>query len=190
MRARGHTDDGTYHSLKWLRESGVLGPRRDGRVPLSAESLAKTERGEELRDGRGAVLWAPPLVLPTEVATWERRLIDASRGRGTADSGVAVNLRPERPRVDPAKRASEPQAVSRRVERQAIKKAALEKCRQRYVDLIQAHPDGPPESREVLAQMMMKDFGVRWHEARICRREAIRSTGNLNWSKHGPPRQR
>jgi hypothetical protein len=106
-RVRGHTDDGTYHSLTWLREGGVLAPRRDGRVPLSAESLAKRERGEELRDGRGAVLWAPPLVVPTEVAMWESRLIDASRGRGTPDPGDAVTLRPDRPRVDPAKRAAE-----------------------------------------------------------------------------------
>jgi hypothetical protein len=80
IRERGHTDDGIYHSLRWLRESGVLGPRRDGGVPLSAESVAKRERGEELRDGRGAVLWAPPLVVPAEAATWEARLINASRG--------------------------------------------------------------------------------------------------------------
>ena len=73
MRVRGHTDDGTYHSLRWLRESGVLAPRREGSMPLSAESMAKRERGEELRDGRGAVLWAPPLVVPAEVATWESR---------------------------------------------------------------------------------------------------------------------
>ena len=32
MRVRGHTDDGTYHSLKWLRESGVLAPRRQERA--------------------------------------------------------------------------------------------------------------------------------------------------------------
>jgi hypothetical protein len=84
MRVRGHTDDGTYHSLKWLRESGVLAPRRDGRVSLSAESSAKRERGEEIRDGRGAVLWAPPLVVPTELAEWKSRLIHASRGGTTA----------------------------------------------------------------------------------------------------------
>jgi hypothetical protein len=106
MRVRGHTDDGTYHSLAWLRENGVFAPRRDGRVRLSAASLAKRERGEELRDGRGAVLWAPPLVVPAEVATWESRLIDVSRG-GTPGPGNAVNLRPDRPRVDPAKRAAE-----------------------------------------------------------------------------------
>ena len=32
MRVRGYTDDGTYHSLKWLRESGVLAPRRQERA--------------------------------------------------------------------------------------------------------------------------------------------------------------
>jgi hypothetical protein len=106
MRVRGHTDDGTYHSLAWLRKNGVFAPRRDGRVRLSAASLAKRERGEELRDGRGAVLWAPPLVVPAEVATWESRLIDASRG-GTPGPGNAVNLLPDRPRVDPARRAAE-----------------------------------------------------------------------------------
>src|SRR5262249_23250766 len=90
----------------WLRQTGVLAPRRDGRVPLSAESLAKRERGEELRDGRGTVLWAPPLVIPAELETWENRLIDASRG-GTPDLGDTVTLRPGRPRVDPAKRAAE-----------------------------------------------------------------------------------
>jgi hypothetical protein len=79
MRERGHTDDGAYHSLKWLRENGVFSPRCDGRVRLSAESLAKRERGEELRDGRGSVLWAPPLVVPTEVATWEMHPAAAAR---------------------------------------------------------------------------------------------------------------
>jgi hypothetical protein len=106
MRVRGHTDDGTYHSLKWLRQTGVLAPPRDGRVRLSAESLAKRERGEEIRDGRGTVLWAPPLVVPAELQTWENRLIDASRG-GTPDLGDTVTLRSDRPRVDLAKRAAE-----------------------------------------------------------------------------------
>jgi hypothetical protein len=67
---------------------------------------AKRERGEEIRDGRGAVLWAPPLVVPTEVAEWESRLLHVSRD-GTTNPGAAVTLRPDRPRVDPAKRAAE-----------------------------------------------------------------------------------
>jgi hypothetical protein len=119
MRVRGHTDDGTYHSLKWLRESGVLAPRRDGRVPLSAESMAKRERGEELRDGRGAVLWAPPLVVPAEVATWDSRL-SAFRG-GTPDPGQVAILRPDRSPVGPAKRA---------VEVRRLRNAAQENCLQ------------------------------------------------------------
>jgi hypothetical protein len=179
MRARGHTEDGTYHSLRWLRENGVLAPRRDGRVPLSAESLAKRERGEELRDGRGAVLWAPPLVVPAEVATWESRLIDASGG-GTPDPGDAVPAREQGKAVPPS-------AVSRRTERRAIKQAALEKSVQRYIELILAYPDGAPEPREILAQKMMNDFGVTWHEARDCRGDAIKRTGNLNWGRRGRP---
>jgi len=108
MRSRGHTDDGTYHSLKWLRECGIFAPKRNGRVELSAESLAKKERNEELRDGRGMVLWGPPLVVPTEVATWECRLNEACRRDGTPlELGNAVTLRADRPRVDPSKRAAE-----------------------------------------------------------------------------------
>jgi hypothetical protein len=36
MRVSGHTDDGTYHSLAWLRENGVFAPRRD-RLPAWAK---------------------------------------------------------------------------------------------------------------------------------------------------------
>jgi hypothetical protein len=77
--------------------------------------------------------------------------------------------------------------VMRRAEHRAIKKAALEKCVQRYIELIQAYPDGAPEPREVLAQKMMNDFGVTWHEARDSRAEAIKRTGNLNWGRQGRP---
>jgi len=163
IRERGHTDDGIYHSLRWLRESGVLGPRRDGGVPLSAESVAKRERGEELRDGRGAVLWAPPLVVPAEAATWEARLINASRG-GTPDPGHAVNLAPDRPRVDPAKRAAA---------QRAMKNSAEENCVQAYMKLIEASPDGAPEARAALEKKMMKDCKVTRDQARYCRAKAI-----------------
>src|SRR5262249_2224660 len=70
--------------------------------------------------------------------------------------------------------------VIRRVQRRAIKQATLENCVQRYIGLIRAHPDGAPEPRDILAQKMMNDFHVTWHEARDCRREAIKRTGNLN----------
>jgi hypothetical protein len=79
--------------------------------------------------------------------------------------------------------------VIRRAERRAIKKATQKKCVQRYIELIQAHPEGAPEPREVLAQKMMKDFGVTWHETRDCRREAIKRTGNLKWGQQGRPRR-
>jgi hypothetical protein len=71
--------------------------------------------------------------------------------------------------------------------RRAIKQAALEKCVQRYIELIQAYPDGAPEPRDILAQKMMKEFRVTWHEARDCRGKAIKRTGNLNWRRHGRP---
>jgi hypothetical protein len=76
-----------------------------------------------------------------------------------------------------------------RAERRAIKKAALENCVQRYIELIQAYPDGAPEPREVLARKMMDDFRVTLREARDCRGEAIKRTGNLNWPRHGRPRR-
>jgi len=78
-------------------------------------------------------------------------------------------------------------AIVRRAERRAIKKTALEKCVQRYIELIQFHPDGAPEPREVLAQKMMNEVGVTWHEARDCRGLAIKRTGNLNWRRRGRP---
>jgi hypothetical protein len=78
---------------------------------------------------------------------------------------------------------------SRRTERRAIKKAASENCVRRYIELIQANPDGAPEPREVLVQKMMDEFGVTFREARICRGVAIERTGNLNWSRHGRPRR-
>jgi len=78
-------------------------------------------------------------------------------------------------------------AIVRRAERRAIKKTALEKCVQRYIELIQFHPDGAPEPREVLAQKMMNELGVTWHEARDCRGLAIKRTGNLNWRRRGRP---
>jgi len=77
--------------------------------------------------------------------------------------------------------------VIRRSEGRAIKKAALDNCMQRYIELIRANPDGAPEPREVLAQKMMNEFHVTLHEARGCRREAIKRTGNLNWTRHGRP---
>jgi hypothetical protein len=163
MRARGHTDDGIYHSLRWLRESGVLAPRRDGRVPLSAESMAKRERGEVLRDGRDAVLWAPPLVVPAEVATWESRLINASHG-DRPYPGHAEAVRPDRPQVHPAKRAAE---------QRTMKNSAQESCIQAYMKLIEANPDGAPKARAVLEKQMMEDFKVTRDEARYCRAKAI-----------------
>jgi hypothetical protein len=234
MRVRGHTDDGTYHSLKWLRENGVIAPRRDGRVRLSAASLAKRKRGEELRDGRNAVLWAPPLVVPTEAATWESRLIEASRG-GRPGPGNAVNLHPDRPRVDPAKRAAEvsrlaaltekeyaaerevvakawglddvgmldlmvvpareqgsavpPQAVPR-TEHRAMKLAAQENCVQRYIELIQANPNGAAEPRADLEKKMMGEFKLTRKEARDCRAKAINRYASIpgnscKWGKSG-----
>jgi hypothetical protein len=71
--------------------------------------------------------------------------------------------------------------------RKAIKKAALENCVVRYIELIKAHPDGAPEPREVLARKMMNEFRVTWHEAPDCRRQAIKRTGNLKWLRHGRP---
>jgi hypothetical protein len=79
--------------------------------------------------------------------------------------------------------------LSRRTESRAIKKAASENCVRRYIELIQANPDGAPEPREVLARKMMDEFGVTFREARICRGVAIKRTGNLNWSRHGRPRR-
>ena len=152
MRVRGHTDDGTYHSLKWLRESGVLAPRRDGRVPLSAESLAKKERGEELRDGRGAVLWAPPLVVPAEAATWESRLIDASRG-GTPNLGDAEPARKHGHAV-PA------QAVNSAAQRRAKRLAALKACRDWLIGLMRANPERQPASLRELAKEAKSNFGL------------------------------
>lgn len=182
MRVRGHTDDGTYHSLTWLRENGVLAPRRDGRVPLSAESLAKRERGEELRDGRGAVLWAPPLVVPAEVETWERRLIDASRG-GTPDLGDTETLRPDRPRVDPAKRAAE--VVTSAAQRRTIRLAALKKCQDWLIGLIRANPARQPASLRELAKEAKTSFGLSRTNFEKCFHEAKSLTKNENWSKRG-----
>ncbi len=169
MRVRGHTDDGTYHSLTWLRENGVFAPRRDGRVPLSAESLAKRERGEELRDGRGAVLWAPPLVVPTEVATWESRLIDVSRGGAPWEQGNAVP----------------PQAVTSAAQRRTIKLAAREKCLQSLIELIQANPDRPSSPLRELANEAKLKFGTVRRDFESCLGEAQRVTKNWNWSKAG-----
>jgi hypothetical protein len=77
--------------------------------------------------------------------------------------------------------------VIQRTERRAIKKAALENCVQRYIELIQANPDGPPEPRDILARKMMNDLRVTLREARDCRGEAIKRTGNLNWVRPGRP---
>ena len=69
----------------------------------------------------------------------------------------------------------------------AIKKAALENCVARYIELIRANPDGAPEPREVLARKMMNEFRVTWHEARDCRRQALKRTGDSKWLRHGRP---
>jgi hypothetical protein len=90
------------------------------------------------------------------------------------------------PQAEVGRVVSQP-VVSRRAERRAIKQANLEKCVQRYIELMQAYPDGAPEPREVLAQKMMDDFHVTWHEARDCRSVAITRTGNLNWRRKGRP---
>ena len=188
------------------------GPHKALRVP--AEIVDKLERGEGILIAPGKLFYARP-------------------GGPPVDHSALVTLRPDRPRVDPAKRAAEvsrlaaltekeyaverevvakawglddggmldlmvvpareqgnavrPQAVIARAERRAMKLAAQENCVQRYIELIRAHPDGAPESREVLAQKMMNDFRVTWHEARDCRGEAIKRTGNLNWRRHGRP---
>src|SRR5262249_55657584 len=126
MRSRGHTDDGTYHSLKWLRENGVLAPRRDGRVPLSTESLAKREQGQEIRDGRGAVLWAPRLVVPTELARWESRLIDASRGGTPTSEGLAKRL-------------------SRSAQRYLRQESARDQWREKVRQMMEQNPKRPPK---------------------------------------------
>jgi hypothetical protein len=72
-------------------------------------------------------------------------------------------------------------------DRKAIKKAALENCVARYIELIRANPDGAPEPREVLARKMMNEFRVTWHEARDCRRQALKRTGALKWLRGGRP---
>jgi hypothetical protein len=168
MRTRGHTDDGTYHSLAWLRESGIFAPRRDGRVALSAESLAKREGGDELRDGRGAVLWAPPLVVPAEVATWESRLIDASRG-GTPGPGNGVPLK----------------AASSAAQRRTIKLAAREKCLQWLIESIRTNPKRPPSPLRELAKEAKLKFGTVRRTFEDCLGEAQTVTKNWNWSKAG-----
>jgi hypothetical protein len=82
--------------------------------------------------------------------------------------------------------------VIRRAERRAIKQFALENCVQRYIELIQAHPDGAPEPRSVLEKKMMKDFDVRRDDARKARAEAIRRNRrslprNSKWDQPGAP---
>jgi hypothetical protein len=78
--------------------------------------------------------------------------------------------------------------VNRRADRRAIKQANLEKCVERYIELIKANPDRAPEPRDVLAQKMTSDFGVTLREARECRAKAIKSMENLNWPRRGRPR--
>lgn len=92
------------------------------------------------------------------------------------------------PREGVGTAVSQPSVISR-AERRAIKLTAQENCVQAYMNLIEASPDGPPEPREVLARKMMNDFRVTWHEARDCRGEAIKRTGNLSWSRHGRRRR-
>jgi hypothetical protein len=79
-------------------------------------------------------------------------------------------------------------ALPMAVKAKPMKQAARKNCLQRYIELMRAHPDGAPEPRTVLEKEMMDNFHVTLHEARDCRREAIRRTGNLNWRRHGRPR--
>jgi hypothetical protein len=78
-----------------------------------------------------------------------------------------------------------------RAERRRMKLAALENCVQAYMKVIEASPDGPLEPREILAQKMMNEFHVTWHEARDCRREALKRAKNSNskWHRGGRPRR-
>ena len=55
--AIGQTPTATDKALWTLRQGGVLRPDR-GVVALAPHTLAKIERGETIRDGRGAVLWS------------------------------------------------------------------------------------------------------------------------------------
>jgi hypothetical protein len=85
-------------------------------------------------------------------------------------------------------RSVSPEPVAnRRDQRRKIGKAAHDKCVQRYIELIHAYPDGAPEPRDVLVQKMRNDFGVSVREARNCRTEAIKRTGNLKWATGGRP---
>ena len=82
------------------------------------------------------------------------------------------------------------QAVIPRAERRAMKLAALEKVVQRYIELIQAHPDGAPEPRDVLEKKMMGEFKVTRKEARDCRAKAINRYASVpgnscKWGKSG-----
>jgi hypothetical protein len=61
--AVGRTIVRRVHTLR-LRRNGVLtpaNPQRRGPVTLAPAALAKIERGEPIRDGRGGILWAPDL---------------------------------------------------------------------------------------------------------------------------------
>jgi hypothetical protein len=141
--------------------------------------MAKKERSEELRDGRGAVLWAPPLVVPAEVATWESRLLDASRG-GTPDSGDAV--------VVPAREqgnAVPAQVATSAAQRRTIRLAALKSCRDWLIGLIQANPARQPASLRELAKEAKSNFGLSRTNFEKCFHEAKGLTKNTNWSKRG-----
>jgi hypothetical protein len=61
--AVGRTIARPVHTLR-LRRNGALtpaDPSRRGPVTLAPAALAKIERGEPIRDGRGGILWAPDL---------------------------------------------------------------------------------------------------------------------------------
>jgi hypothetical protein len=200
-----------------MRKRGLIAPATgNGVVVASVESLATLGRGP-IFDGRGKIFFtaqegvAPldhavftvlrPERLPLEDAEVEAEIerlkalplaeYEAQREPAASRLGVRLSVL-DRLRSDGAKEQGStavPQpGVVARPERRAVKQASLAKCVQAYIDLIRAYPDGAPQPREVLAQKMMNDFRVTWHESRDCRREATR-TGNLSWSRQGRPRR-
>ena len=98
-------------------------------------------------------------------------MLNASRG-GTPDPGQVANSPfPDRPRVDPVKRA---------VEVRRLRNAAQENCLQAYMKLLEANPDRAPEPRAILEKKMMEEFKVARDEARYCRAKAIQRYNSLH----------
>jgi hypothetical protein len=163
--------------------------RLEARDREEAEAIIEPARSARAQVRKAVEEWgACELRTPASLAA-ETRVVTACGIFATELSAVGAPEQCIRFAMKPPMEVGTSSLLPVAASRKAIKKAAVENCVARYIELIEAYPNGPPEPREVLARKMMKDFRVTWHEARDCRGEAIKRTGNLHWSRHGRPRR-